>query len=132
MALPRAASQLVKLFPIAFVPSIHRPIQSVIPNWMRSSGLRFLSHFSHPKLAAKLPRKYLLVYPKPLRMKEFLGLLYQTRQPAECFGGMGRRTRKRRGAETRAAMNATLQLTANWRGYYTEGRGLARTNSGGL
>jgi hypothetical protein len=23
-------------------------------------------------------------------MKEFLGLLYQTRQPAECFGGKGR------------------------------------------
>jgi hypothetical protein len=134
MALPRAARQLVKLFPIAFVPSIHRPIQSVIPNWMRSSGLRFPSQFSwsHPKLAAQLPRKYLLVYPKPLRMKEFLGLLYQTRQPAECFGGRERTASERRRAVTRAAMNANLQRTANWRGYYTEGRGLARTNSEGL
>jgi len=24
-------------------------------------------------------------------MEEFLGLLYQTRQPAECFGGKDRR-----------------------------------------
>jgi hypothetical protein len=87
---------------------------------------------SHPKLAGKHLRKYLLVYPKPPRMKEFLGLLYQTRQPAECFGGRERRKNERRRAETRAAMYANLQLTANWRGYYTEGCGLARTNSGGL
>src|SRR6266478_7173207 len=39
-------------------------------------------------------------------MKEFLGLLYQTRQPAECFGGRERGTSERRRAETCAAMNA--------------------------
>jgi hypothetical protein len=65
-------------------------------------------------------------------MKEFLGLLYQTRQPAECFGGKERGQSERRRAKTRAAMNAYLQLTANWRGYYTEGGGLARANSEGL
>src|SRR6266436_2393515 len=54
-------------------------------------------------------------------MKEFLGLLYQTRQPVECFGGRERGTSERRIAETCAAMNVDLQLTANWRGYYTEG-----------
>ena len=50
------------------------------------------AHFScsPPKLAAEFPRKYLLVYPKLQQMKEFLGLLYQTRQPAECSGGKGR------------------------------------------
>jgi hypothetical protein len=90
------------------------------------------SVWSNPKLAAKHLRKYLLVYPKPLRMKEFLGLLYQTRQPADCFGGWERRTSKRRRAVTRAAMNARMRPVANWRGYYTEGQGLARTNSQGL
>jgi hypothetical protein len=65
-------------------------------------------------------------------MKEFLGLLYQTRQPAECFGGRERRKNERRTAETRAAMNASMQAVADWRGYYTEGHGLARTNSEGL
>jgi hypothetical protein len=84
------------------------------------------------KLAGKHLRKYLLVYLKPPRMKEFLGLLYQTRQPAECFGGRERRKNERRRAETRAAMNARIQSVANWRGYYMEGRGLARTNSEGL
>jgi hypothetical protein len=49
-------------------------------------------------------------------MKEFLGLLYQTRQPAECFGGKERGKSERRRAETRAAMNAYLQHTTNWRG----------------
>jgi hypothetical protein len=50
------------------------------------------AHFScsPPELAAKFLRKYLLVYPKPQQMKEFPGLLYQTRQPAECSGGKGR------------------------------------------
>jgi hypothetical protein len=41
MALPRAARQFVKLPPIAFLPSIHRPIQPVTSNWMRLRGLRF-------------------------------------------------------------------------------------------
>jgi len=65
-------------------------------------------------------------------MKEFLGLLYQTRQPAECFGGKERGKSERRRAKTRAAMKTNLPRTANWRGYYTEGRGLARGNSEGL
>jgi hypothetical protein len=65
-------------------------------------------------------------------MKEILGLLYQTRQPAECFGGKERGQSERRRAEMRVAMNAYLQLTANWRGYYTEAFSLARTNSAGL
>jgi hypothetical protein len=30
--------------------------------------------------------KHFLIYRKRRRMKEFLGLLFQTRQPAECFG----------------------------------------------
>jgi hypothetical protein len=90
------------------------------------------SVWSNPKLAGKHLRKYLLVYLKPLRMKEFLGLLYQTRQPADCFGGREQTASKRRRAESRAAMNARMQPVANWRGYYTEGQGLARTNSAGL
>jgi hypothetical protein len=90
------------------------------------------SVWSHAKLARKHLHKYLLVYLKPLRMKEFLGLLYQTRQPAECFGGKARRKNERRKAETWAAMNASLQPVTNWRGYYTEGQRLARTNSEGL
>jgi hypothetical protein len=36
-------------------------------------------------------------------MKEFLGLLYQTRQPADCFGSMGEEGECRT-TVTRAAM----------------------------
>jgi len=101
---------------------------------MRTRGFKVHPHsvWSHPKLAKELLRKYLLVYPKPLRMKEFLGLLYQTRQPAECFGRRERRKNERRIAVTRAATDASMQTVTNWRGYYTEGHGLARTNSEGL
>ena len=92
MALPRAARQIVKLLPIAFVPRIHRTIQSLTLTWMQNSGLRFTYTPSAAiQTCRKHLRKYLLVYLKPPRMKEFLGLLYQTRQPAECFGGIGRR-----------------------------------------
>jgi hypothetical protein len=102
MALPRAARQLVKLLPIAFMPRIHRTIQSATLKLDAKLGLKVHPHsvWSHPKLAGEHLRKYLLVYPKPPRMKEFLGLLYQTRQPAECFGGRERRKNERRRAET--------------------------------
>jgi len=67
-------------------------MQSAALNWMQNSGLRFTHTcvWRQCKLAGELLRKYLLVYLKPPRMKEFLGLLYQTRQPAECFGGKER------------------------------------------
>ena len=91
MALPGAARQFVKLLPISFVPRIHRLIQTAALNWMLTPALRFIhtSSGAIPHLPPNL-HKYLLVYLKPPRMKEFLGLLYQTRQPADCFDGMGR------------------------------------------
>ena len=39
VALPRAARQFVKLLPIAFVPRIHRLVQSVIPHLDASRGI---------------------------------------------------------------------------------------------
>src|ERR1700719_660772 len=84
---------------------------SCYPQLDAKLGLKVRMHSVriHPKPAGKHLHKYLLVYPIPPRMKEFLGLLYQTRHPAECFGGRGRSTSTRRRAETRAAMNARMQ-----------------------
>jgi hypothetical protein len=64
-------------------------------------------------------------------MKEILGLLYQTRQPAYCFGSTGEEMQAPESGDV-GCDETYLQLTANWRGYYTEGRGLARRNSAGL
>jgi hypothetical protein len=104
MALPGATRQFVELLPISFVPRIHRLIQTAALNWMLTLALRFIHTPS--RVISNLPpnlRKYLLVYPKPPRMKEFLGLLYQTRQPAECFGGKerGKASAEGRGRELR-------------------------------
>lgn|SRR5579883_34003 len=43
VTLPRPARQFVKLLPIAFVPSVHRALQSAVLNWMLSSGSGFPS-----------------------------------------------------------------------------------------
>ena len=60
MALPGAARQIVKLLPIAFVPRIHRLIQSLTLTWMQNSGLRFTytptaAISSLPQTSAQVP-----------------------------------------------------------------------------
>jgi len=86
----------------------------------------------HPKLAGKHLAKYLLVYPMAPRMKEFPGLLYQTRQPAQMFRQQGAKHKHAPKSGDAGGDECAHTARANWRGYYTEGRGLARTNSGGL